>query len=748
MYEKGELDLNKEHLAVIERLIDGSVTEEECSSFETAVKNNDDFADEAADILRIHGLITSAADRDSECRELALRVDNAIGSREKFNTFESRVMQRVRQTEKTGYITFGMKNIVWISFAACLAVMAGAYLFNLYQMSQIPALIKARIMERQGKVLLERQGRELIIEQNMDIHAGDVIRTGSQARAVLQYTDEETRVAISEKTDVAVDEQKGFRIFNLKKGRLDCSVDKQPEKGGFRVFTPLAEAMVRGTTFSVDTDSNSSSVSLITGSVLFKRRDSGTHVTVFSGCEGIIRRDTDDIVMRPSGSPGKGLAAYWPGRISDSRLVDFSGNGRHGIIKGGVSSAAGIMGTAVRLDGKSGHINIRLPFFEKARKPFTISIWTRSIPSSSKRDRILFSPIAEDNGSQHILRAAAEQKGPGMFQWDSAGKKTDIGAVQPVWTHLAVTYDGEHIKTFHNARPIENSPAAKFPVFSDAVLGADRFGKSCFSGYIDEICVYDRALDQSEIAEGVLAVAHDKISKTPDFKTDREFRQYVLRTVPGTFTTGPVIFRDRFNSGLSQWRELGNFSSHMESPETAEVMNKMLRSKKNRKNPFRYTRIEKMDINGKMRNVLVLGNRQQGVLSEIKDRVLVGRGLEVSMNVLCKSSDTYFGRNLVYVYKGGWVKQEVYATKQNMPVKRWFNMKILVFPETDETGYGSVSTILFVDDIPWSFKKKHFYKPQQRVYISFYSIKGSVYISDITIRKLISAGRKSGRERG
>ena len=151
--------------------------------------------------------------------------------------------------------------IIWISFAACLIIMAGAYFYNIYQMQQIPRLIKARIMERQGKVLIERQGRETIIDliddREMEIHAGDVIQTGPQAHAVIQYTDEDTRIEISQDTEISVYEKNRCKIMELETGRIDIRAAKQPEDAGLRVLTPHARVDVVGTIFSVDVSKTS-----------------------------------------------------------------------------------------------------------------------------------------------------------------------------------------------------------------------------------------------------------------------------------------------------------------------------------------------------------------------------------------------------------------------------------------------------------------------------------------------------------
>ena len=145
--------------------------------------------------------------------------------------------------------------IIWISIAGCLIIMAGAYFYNIYQMRQIPGLIKARIIERQGKVKIKREGSkeiiDLINDREMEIHAGDVIETGPQAYAVIQYTEEDTRIEISDNTTVTIDKKNKCKVMEIETGRIELRVDKQPEGAGLRVMTPHAQAIVVGTVFAM-----------------------------------------------------------------------------------------------------------------------------------------------------------------------------------------------------------------------------------------------------------------------------------------------------------------------------------------------------------------------------------------------------------------------------------------------------------------------------------------------------------------
>ncbi|MFC1479465.1 hypothetical protein ACFL6F_02610 [Planctomycetota bacterium] len=151
--------MDQDKLILVERFIEGSLTEEEYYSFINEIKNDDLFTEQAAEILRMQGLLHSAADKDSLCEELTRRVDTAIGPEHEFKTFDSRVMNRIRSARRRKRSIFS--SIVSFSIAACLMIAVGAYLFNLWQMSQTAKLIRARFVEVSGDVTIERNGKSI-----------------------------------------------------------------------------------------------------------------------------------------------------------------------------------------------------------------------------------------------------------------------------------------------------------------------------------------------------------------------------------------------------------------------------------------------------------------------------------------------------------------------------------------------------------------------------------------------------------
>lgn len=69
------------------------------------------------------------------------------------------------------------------------------------------------------------------------------------------------------------------------------------------------------------------------------------------------------------------------------------------------------------------------------------------------------------------------------------------------WTHLAVTYDGSDLRFYVNARSVSTTgKTGRITTSTDPLtIGSDPFYGQYFAGLIDEIRVYDTALDTSQI---------------------------------------------------------------------------------------------------------------------------------------------------------------------------------------------------------------------------------------------------------
>lgn len=633
-----------------------------------------------------------------------------------------------------------------------VGVLIFTYFYNEYQYQQTEEIIRARLKEFNGNVEIERQGQLAPVENGMRFYSGDRIKTRSQAQAVIQFDQEDTQIVVSENTDVRVVKENAYKRFSLARGVVACKVEKQSAGSGFVVDTPLAEARIKGTRFAVEAHEDQSRLKVLTGSVIFARLDNSMELEVCAGHEGVIRKNSPDIVMHPSGKLGKGLVAYWPGSISEGRLLDVSGNSRHGVIHGDVKSTVGILGSAIQLDGKTGHVRLNLPEQGSNNKPFAITMWTRSVSGHQKERSSLFSSFSESQPKHSFQLDVCKEKGkPDVFRWNSAGGKAAIGVVQPVWTHVAVTYDGSHIHTYHNAKLMKNEKIKQPPLFSQAALGVNRAGNTYFKGWLDEICVYDRALEHAEITDAALIVGRRKDRQTPAVNTAEEATQYLSAQGFLSLETGTAILRDRFRHGLSNWRQLGSFKWDTKV-KLIQNLNALLQGNRLMKKGFSHVHTEKKERNGKKESVMVLDPGAKVVLVELKQGITIGNGLEVSMNVFINKPETTFMRSFLHIHNGGWMQEPVFTNEQmSFPLKKWFQIKSIMVPEMDETGHGNLTSITLMDQKLVRIQKFHcYYSGRGNIYPYMYAINGRVYVSDFTVKRLNmnpSKAKKHEREK-
>ena len=198
-----------------------------------------------------------------------------------------------------------------------------------------------------------------------------------------------------------------------------------------------------------------------------------------------------------------GLLAHWKfeGNISDS-----SGKANDGVAGGDPEFVPGRIGKAVRFaaDGQYAEIGK----LASGVKQFTLATW---IHVDEMPDPEAFASIYHNNGWKtgdvHLPFAGPE----GIMDLGIKGNEPDmsipsfqVNDLQKRWVHLAVSYDADAAKKVRFY--LEGQPKDVFEITkANAVnLGPGRIGAwdeegRWFRGLIDEMYIYERALEDSEI---------------------------------------------------------------------------------------------------------------------------------------------------------------------------------------------------------------------------------------------------------
>jgi len=210
----------------------------------------------------------------------------------------------------------------------------------------------------------------------------------------------------------------------------------------------------------------------------------------------------------PAGKwPSKGLVAMWSGQ---GNAADSAGK-NHGRASGGVKYAAGISGLAFNLDGKSAHINVGSPAGVQVTGDQTIAMWLKP-----ERLGVRQNPIAKAYGGEMTI--TVEPDGRLNYFYGISGRNAEAFDAFTLprsfvdagkWTHIAVVRDfkARKLRWYINGE-VKQARDAKFNKAraSSLPLYIGKGHEENYCGLIDEVCIWNRAINASEVAAVVASV--------------------------------------------------------------------------------------------------------------------------------------------------------------------------------------------------------------------------------------------------
>jgi hypothetical protein len=244
------------------------------------------------------------------------------------------------------------------------------------------------------------------------------------------------------------------------------------------------------------------------GVTLGKR--SGSTLNYFSGILDDVRiynraLSTDEIaalagLTNPQIAPG--LVGHW--RLNEeegSLAADASGHNNHGLLTDGPVWTTGRFGGGLYFDGVDDFVDVPDSASLNPASQLTLAAWFNSDNVAS--GAMLISKGA--NGTQYNLREFASSL---RFRVKTGGVINDLEVpyafTDGIWHHVAGVYNGSTMQVFVNGAPVGNVLARTGPISPDTVgvaLGK-RSGNTLnyFSGILDDVRIYNRALSTGEIA--------------------------------------------------------------------------------------------------------------------------------------------------------------------------------------------------------------------------------------------------------
>ena len=200
-------------------------------------------------------------------------------------------------------------------------------------------------------------------------------------------------------------------------------------------------------------------------------------------------------------APSTGLvAAFGFEENTGTSTLDSSGTGNNGTVANATWSTAGRFGNALSFNGTNATVNVADAASLDLTNGMTVEAWVN--PASLTLGRL----IVIKEGATDISYALMASNGANMpAGWvrtaaGTAGATGTTALPLNTWTHVAATYDATTIRFYVNGTQVATQARTGAITTSTNVLriGGSAFG-SYFSGLIDEVRVYNRALTAAEI---------------------------------------------------------------------------------------------------------------------------------------------------------------------------------------------------------------------------------------------------------
>ena len=199
-----------------------------------------------------------------------------------------------------------------------------------------------------------------------------------------------------------------------------------------------------------------------------------------------------------------GLVGYWAFEETEGDTAsDLSGNGHDGTLMGNPQRVDGYFGGGLEFDGDGDEVNV--PFHEDLnQETFTISAWANVAQGSAGHRAVL---SARDDGPQSGYIFYAVPNNTWQFWTGGGGWNSVQGPAVNLsnWDHLAGVYADGNQKFYVNGELVgERDSALTVNSEQEFLIGAGANETANhnfhFRGMIDEVRVYDRALNADEIA--------------------------------------------------------------------------------------------------------------------------------------------------------------------------------------------------------------------------------------------------------
>ncbi len=192
----------------------------------------------------------------------------------------------------------------------------------------------------------------------------------------------------------------------------------------------------------------------------------------------------------------QGMVAWWP---ADGNANDITGP-NDGTIVGGVTFAAGMVSQAFVMDGATGYVEVPDSPALDVTGQITIDAWINPVATGGR----VVDKITAGGADGYLLDTYG-----GRVRMIVNGQSVSGASVIPTgaWSHVTGVYDGAQMRVYLNG-VLDGSFNTAVAIPTNALtlrIGAASDGGSRFTGQIDEVELFNRALSEAEIQAVVAA---------------------------------------------------------------------------------------------------------------------------------------------------------------------------------------------------------------------------------------------------
>jgi glucose/arabinose dehydrogenase len=204
--------------------------------------------------------------------------------------------------------------------------------------------------------------------------------------------------------------------------------------------------------------------------------------------------------------PPSGLVlGYGFEETSGTAAIDSSTAHNDGTINGPVSTTGGKFGRALSFDGVNDRVDVPDASSLDLSTGMTLEAWVKPTTLSGWRTAIL-----KERGSDLLYALYASNGAKPVTEAFTGAEHGAAGtAALPLnaWSHIASTYDGSNLRFYLNGALIATKAATgSMPNTANPLrIGGNAVWGEYFSGLIDEVRVYNRALTEAELKADMAA---------------------------------------------------------------------------------------------------------------------------------------------------------------------------------------------------------------------------------------------------